>query len=202
MFKTYTFPSVFEGNNTDLRNVSSDLINGLKVYHNGDGLYPRKSRFNRRCFSTQKHQRCPDELDYDLFKIWFTDSKSGSWAILLPFHRLSILLFRSFITAANLINQNHVVEYDAATYGGRKNVQEMLIMFKSSQRLLCYCLKKRYSKTSGNFFVMSLGYGTLGGAPIYGGRKIAQRNFRLLGFEIYAVNLLEKELGFIIYSSS
>jgi len=37
MFKTYTFPSVFEGNNTDLRNVSPDLINGLKVYHNGDG---------------------------------------------------------------------------------------------------------------------------------------------------------------------
>jgi len=37
MFKTYTFPSVIEGSNTDLKNVSPDMINGLKVFHDNEG---------------------------------------------------------------------------------------------------------------------------------------------------------------------
>ena len=94
MFKTYTFPSVFEGNNTDLRNVSPDLINGLKIYHNGEGYVVGNLALTEGVSPHRNINSAPDELDYHLLlksDMLIANQKLGN--PLNAFNRIPILYF-------------------------------------------------------------------------------------------------------------
>ena len=119
MFKTYTFPSVFEGNNTDLRNVSPDLINGLKITHNGEGYVLGNLALTEGVSPHRNINAAPDELDYSLLLksgLLIANQKLGNpLTVTTGFPFSTFQLYKESATA--LINQQHVVEYDAATYG-------------------------------------------------------------------------------------
>ena len=127
MFKTYIFPSVFEGNNTDLRNVSPDLMNGLKVYHNGEGYVIGNLALTEGVSPHRNVNAAPDELDYNLLLksgLLIANQKLGNpLTVTTGFPFSTFQLHKE--TASNLINAQHIVDYDGATYGGgsRKSVQ-------------------------------------------------------------------------------
>lgn len=200
MFKTYTFPSVFEGNNTDLRNVASDLINGLKVHHNGEGYVIGNLALTEGVSPHRNINSAPDELDYQLLLksgLLIANQKLGNpLTVTTGFPFSTFQLYKE--TAANLINSQHVVDYDGGTYGGgsRKSVQVEIDQVQVIPEVIgcAIALRKGMQNASGNFFVMSLGYGTLEGLVSTEGGIIQRTSLSTYGLR-YAVNLLEKELA-------
>ena len=164
MFKTYTFPSVFEGNNTDLRNVSPDLINGLKVYHNGDGYVIGNLALTEGVSPHRNINSAPDELDYNILLksgLLVANQRLGNpLTVTTGFPFSTFQLYKE--TASNLINTQHVVEYDAATYGGgnKKNVQVDIDNVQVIPEVIgcSIALRKGMTNASGNFFGQRLGH--------------------------------------------
>ncbi len=204
MFKTYTFPSVFEGNNTDLRNVSPDLINGLKIYHNGEGYVVGNLALTEGVSPHRNINSAPDELDYHLLlksDMLIANQKLGNPLTLstgFPFSTFQ--LYKE--TASKLIHAQHVIEYDAATYGGgtRKNVQVEIENVQVIPEVIncAIALRKGTQQASDNFFVLSLGYGTLEGLLSTEGGIVQRTSLSTYGLR-YAVNLLEQELAKTYY---
>lgn len=200
MFKTYIFPSVFEGNNTDLRNVSPDLMNGLKVFHNGEGYVIGNLALTEGVSPHRNVNAAPDELDYNLLLksgLLIANQKLGNpLTVSTGFPFSTFQLYKE--TAANLINAQHIVDYDGATYGGgsRKSVQVEIDQVQIIPEVIgcAIALRKGIQNVSGNFFVMSLGYGTLEGLVSTEGGIIQRTSLSTYGLR-YAVNLLEKELA-------
>jgi len=200
MFKTYTFPSVFEGNNTDLRNVSPDLINGLKISHNGESYVLGNLALTEGISPHRNINAAPDELDYSLLLksgLLIANQKLGNPLTVttgFPFSTFQLYKER----AASLVNQQHIVEYDAATYGGggKKNVQIDIDNVQVIPEVIgCTIgIRKGIMNVSGNFFVMSLGYGTLEGLLSTESGIVQRTSLSTYGLR-YAVNLLEKELA-------
>lgn len=200
MFKTYIFPSVFEGNNTDLRNVAPDLINGLKIYHNGDGYVIGNLALTEGISPHRNINAAPDELDYNLLMksgLLIANQKLGNpLTVTSGFPFSTFQLYKE--TAANLLNTQHVVDYDGGTYGGggKKSVQVELDQVQIIPEVIgcAIALRKGIQNASGNFFVISLGYGTLEGLVSTEGGIVQRTSLSTFGLR-YAVNLLEKELA-------
>lgn len=200
MFKTYIFPSVFEGNNTDLRNVAPDLINGMKVYHNGDGYVVGNLALTEGVSPHRNINAAPDELDYNLLMksgLLIANQKLGNpLTVTSGFPFSTFQLYKE--TASNLLNTQHVVDYDGGTYGGggKKSVQVEIDQVQIIPEVIgcAIALRKGGQNASGNFFVMSLGYGTLEGLVSTEGGIIQRTSLSTFGLR-YAVNLLEKELA-------
>ncbi|MCO6360762.1 hypothetical protein BXY85_3615 [Roseivirga pacifica] len=200
MFKTYTFPSVFEGNITDLRNVSPDLINGLKIFHNGEGYVIGNLALTEGVSPHRNINAAPDELDYSLLLksgLLVANQKLGNpLSVTTGFPFSTFQLYKE--TATNLINTSHVIDYDAATFGGgiKKSVQVEIDNVQVIPEVIgcTIALRKGIQNVSGNFFVMSLGYGTLEGLLSTEGGIVQRTSLSTYGLR-YAVNLLEKELA-------
>ncbi|NVJ46568.1 MAG: hypothetical protein HWE07_05550, partial [Cytophagia bacterium] len=200
MFKTYTFPSVIEGNNTDLKNVSPDLINGLKIFHDGEGYVIGNLALTEGVSPHRNINSAPDELDYNLLLksgLLLANQKLGNpLTITTGFPFSTFQLYKE--QATGQINANHIIDYDAATYGGgtRKNVQVEIDGVQVIPEVIgcSIALRKGVQKASGNFFVMSLGYGTLEGLLSTEGGIVQRTSLSTYGLR-YAVNLLEKELA-------
>lgn len=200
MFKTYIFPSVFEGNNTDLRNVAPDLIHGLKIYHNGDGYVIGNLALTEGVSPHRNINSAPDEIDYNLLLksgLLVANQKLGNpLTVTTGFPFSTFQLYKE--TATNLINSQHVVEYDGGTYGGggKKSVQVEIDQVQVIPEVIgcAIALRKGIQNANGNFFVMSLGYGTLEGLVSTEGGIIQRTSLSTYGLR-YAVNLLEKELS-------
>jgi plasmid segregation protein ParM len=200
MFKTYTFPSVFEGNNTDLKNVSPDLINGLKIFHNKEGYVIGNLALTEGVSPHRNINSAPDELDYHILlkaALLIANQKLGNpITITTGFPFSTFQLYKE--TASNLISGQHIVEYDAATFGGgvKKNVQVEVDNVQVIPEVIgcTIAIRKGPMKVQGNFFVISLGYGTLEGLLSTEGGIVQRTSLSTYGLR-YAVNLLEKELG-------
>lgn len=204
MFKTYTFPSVIEGNNTDLKNVSPDLINGLKVYFENEGYVIGNLALTEGVSPHRNINSAPDELDYNLLLksgLLLANQKLGNpLTVTTGFPFSTFQLYKE--QATNQINTNHIIDYDSATYGGgsRKNIQVEIDGVQVIPEVIgcAIALRKGIQKVNGNFFVMSLGYGTLEGLLSTEGGIVQRTSLSTYGLR-YAVNLLEKELAKTYY---
>lgn len=200
MFKTYTFPSVIEGNNSNLRNVSPDLINGLKVFHESDGYVIGNLALTEGVSPHRNINSAPDELDYHLLMksgLLLANQKLGNpITITTGFPFSTFQLYKEM--ANDILNKEHIVEYDAATFGGagKKNVQVEVDGVQVIPEVIgcAIALRKGEQQQEGNFFVLSLGYGTLEGLLSTEGGIVQRTSLSTYGLR-YAVNLLEKELA-------
>jgi len=200
MFKTYTFPSVIEGNNTDLKNVSPDMINGLKVFHDNEGYVIGNLALTEGVSPHRNINSAPDELDYNLLLksgLLIANQKLGNpLTVTTGFPFSTFQLYKE--QATEHIQANHVIEYDAATYGGgaKKNVQVEIDNVQVIPEVIgcTIALRKGVQNVDGNFFMMSLGYGTLEGLLSTEGGIVQRTSLSTYGLR-YAVNLLEKELA-------
>ncbi len=200
MFKTYTFPSVIEGSNTDLKNVSPDMINGLKVFHDNEGYVIGNLALTEGVSPHRNINSAPDELDYNLLLksgLLIANQKLGNpLTVTTGFPFSTFQLYKE--QATEHIQANHVIEYDAATYGGgaKKNVQVEIDNVQVIPEVIgcTIALRKGVQNVDGNFFMMSLGYGTLEGLLSTEGGIVQRTSLSTYGLR-YAVNLLEKELA-------
>ena len=199
MFKTFTFPSVFEGNNVDLKNVSRDLLNGLKIVHNNEGYIIGNLALTEGISPHKNINSAPDELDYNLLLkagLLIANQKMGNPLTLTTGFPSST--FQLYKDMAAQVNGEIQIEYNASPYGGATN-KKINVEVDNVQVIpeIIGCaigLRKGMTGASGNFFVVSLGYGTCEGILSTEGGIIQRTSFSTYGLR-FAVNLLEKELS-------
>lgn len=64
--KTYIFPSVIERHSSELRNVTPELLHGLKIYDNGHGYILGQLALSEGNSPHKAINSSPDDLDYKL----------------------------------------------------------------------------------------------------------------------------------------
>jgi plasmid segregation protein ParM len=196
-------PSVYESNNVDLRFVSKDLVNGLKIVHKDTAYIIGNLALSEGISPHKNINGAPDELDYKVLL------KSG---LLLGFHKIGnpITLTTGFPfstfqlykdQAREMLVGEHILEFDTATFssGGKKKVvAEVDNAYVMPEAVSCALALRKLGTARGNFFVVSLGYGTFEAILSTEGGLVQRSSVSTFGLR-YAVKLLEAELSKTYY---
>ncbi|PRY88579.1 ParM/StbA family protein [Mongoliibacter ruber] len=191
-------PSVYESNNIDLRFVSKDLVNGLKIMNNGTPYIVGNLALSEGVSPHKNINGAPDELDYKVLL------KSG---LLLGFHKIGnpITLTTGFPfstyqlykePAREMLVGEHILEFDTSTFsnGGKKRVvTEVDKAYIMPEAVSCALALRKQGVAKGNFFMVSLGYGTFEAILSTEGGLVQRSSVSTFGLR-YAVKLLEAEL--------
>ncbi|OIP02657.1 MAG: hypothetical protein AUJ97_05735 [Bacteroidetes bacterium CG2_30_32_10] len=199
MIKTLSFPSVVEINNFELKKVSDNLINGLKL-KNGDVYYIIGELALEEGSSPHKSiNSAPTDTDYQLLL---------KTSLLLAYNHLQMPFYVTagfpFITyqlyrndAINFIQQNHTIQFDASTctnFGiSQVNANVIKTMILSEIQGCDIAIRKGETEEKSSFFIVGLGYGTFE-AALSNENGITQRTFVSSQGIRYAVNMLAREL--------
>ncbi|MEX0681618.1 MAG: ParM/StbA family protein [Balneolales bacterium] len=165
--RSISFPSVVEGHNTELVNVAKDQLNGLKVREADDDYIIGNLALSEGRNPHKAINSSPDELDYKLL------IKAG---ILMAsnFVKEPMVITTGFPFSTININNNAAKEYisglesitfDSRSFGGR-NAQIAQVLVNRVEvipELIGGIIAMRSGGTqrTGNFFMVSLGYGTV-----------------------------------------
>jgi len=199
--QSYSFPSVYEAIGTDLSYVSKDLINGLQLYDEKEQPYIIGDlALNEGVSPNKLVNSSPYEIDYQLLL------KSG---ILLANHNnnrpLAITTGFPFSTyqvykdiAKDLILNLDTIDYNPGTYTNRDrtkvkaNIQQVEILPEMIGNIIA--LRVGDTQAEGNFFVVSLGYGTCE-AVLSTENGIVHRTALSINGMQYAVDLFMRSLA-------
>lgn len=200
MRKSYSIPSVFEHNNSNLAMVSQDLINGLRIYIDDIPYIVGNLALSEGQAPHRTVNAAPSEVDY---KILFEA------ALLLAAYKNNRPMFVTtgfpFSTfqvnkhmASDLLQKTHTIAFDMSSFTG-KGRTEMKVDVVTVELLPemmgnIVALRQGETKASGNFFVISLGYGTCE-AVLSTENGIVQRTAISINGLQYAIDLFIKELG-------
>jgi plasmid segregation protein ParM len=201
MFELIQFPSVIEGNNVELREVAPDLLNGLKLLEKRRAYVIGNLALTEGVSPHKNINSSPGELEYQLLMkagLLLAADKLGKnrLTVTTGFPTSTYQLYRE--QAVNIIQKEHIVEFDQATYstGMRRNlpvaVDKVQVMPEIQGCILG--LRKGETKAAGNFFVVSLGFGTCEAIMSTETGTIQRTAISTNGLR-YAVNLLMNELG-------
>ncbi|GHB35336.1 ParM/StbA family protein [Mongoliitalea lutea] len=196
-------PSVYESNNKNLRFVSKDLINGVKIVHNDTDYVVGNLALSEGISPHKNINSSPEELDYKILL------KTG---LLLSFHKIGnpITLTTGFPfstfqlykdQAREMLVGAHILEFDTATFsnGGKKKiVAEVDSAFVMPEAVSCALALRKQGTAKGNFFVISLGYGTFEAILSTEGGLVQRSSVSTFGLR-YAIKLLEAELSKTYY---
>jgi hypothetical protein len=196
------FPSVYESTRSDLSGVSSDLISGLKIDYN-DESYMIGELALQEGLSPHRLINCaPGELDYDiLFRaaLLLAKEKAGndfSMTTGFPFEMYQM----HNDTAKQRLTKSFDVLYDSSTYSsnGRSGKQAATIQVQSVDvipEIAGSIIALRYGdfQEDEDFFVVSLGYGSMEGV-VSTEKGIIRRTATSTHGLRYAVNMLKEEL--------
>src|SRR5690554_4805136 len=126
MIEVIKYPSVFESSNLELRNVARDLVSGLKIYHNDIGYLVGELALSEGNSPHRNINSSPDEDDFRIFLksgLLLASQKLGSPITVttgFPFSTFQVFKEQAY----QLIEQEHLIEFDTHTFGGggRKKV--------------------------------------------------------------------------------
>lgn len=196
--RSISFPSVIEGHNTELVNVAKDQLNGLKIregeldYIIGN-LALSEGRNPHKAINSS-----PEELDYRLLlKAGLVASNYVKDPMVVttgfPFSTINI----SKNPARDYLSGLNSLMFDSRPYGGRdhQSLQFSVNRVEVIPELIGGIIAIRSGGTprSGNFFMVSLGYGTVEiGLSTDGG--IVQRTEGSAPGMRYAIDWAMKEL--------
>jgi plasmid segregation protein ParM len=163
----YSFPSVYEANGTNLSFVSRDLINGLQLYDEKEQSYIIGDLALREGISPNKLvNSSPYEVDYQLFLkagiLLANYENNRPLAITTGFPFSTYQVYKDI--ARDLIMKLDTIEYNPGTFSHqertkvRANIQQVEILPEMIGNIIA--LRVGEEQASGNFFVVSLGYGT------------------------------------------
>ncbi|WP_226389236.1 hypothetical protein [Penaeicola halotolerans] len=194
------FPSVIESNNVDLKNVAQDLSTGLKIFHEGQGYIIGNLALSEGVSPHKNINSAPDDVDYRLLlksSLLIANQKLGNpITVTTGFPFSTFQLYRD--ASKNLITGEHEVEFDAGTFGGgsrKKVVVEVDNVYVMPEVVGCALgLRHAEQKQTGNFFMLSLGYGTFEAILSTEGGIVQRSAVSTYGIR-YAVNLLTRELS-------
>jgi plasmid segregation protein ParM len=197
-------PSVFESNNAELRFVSKDFINGLKIIHNNQDYIVGNLALNEGVSPHRNINSAPDELDYNLLLkagLLIGSQKLGNpITVTTGFPFSTFQLYKA--EAKSKIAQEHVIEFDSSTFsnGSKKKITvEVDIANVMPEVVGCALALRKQNIASGNFFMVSLGYGTFEAIVSTADGGLIQRSAISTYGLRYAINLMQVELSKTYY---
>jgi hypothetical protein len=207
---TVSFPSIFEPVYGNTENSATDLLNGIKI-KNGNNWYIVGNLAKYGGFNpTRIINSSPAEGDFEiLFKsalVLASERVKSPLCLTLGFPFSTYNIYKG-AAEQFLSKRNFLVEYDTQTYdnvGGIKRTMVEVEKFDIIPEIVgsIIGIKTLYGGklSSGNFIVISLGFGTLEGAMASKNGLIQRTVFSSFGIS-YAINNLGRELNKQYYLS-
>ena len=196
---SYIFPSVFERHNSELDTVSSDLINGLRLFLNGESYIIGNLALSEGLSPHKTINSSPEDLDYNLFLysgLLLANSKSQNKKRITTGFPFSTYKVNRNI-AKTIIKGKHIIDYDASTFSNASKQKEEVevsdVEIIPEMIANITALRKGKLKARGDFFVVSLGYGTCE-AVFSTESGIVQRTAVSTKGIHYAINMFMKEM--------
>jgi plasmid segregation protein ParM len=193
-------PSVFEGNNAELRFVSKDFINGLKINHNDLDYIVGNLALNEGVSPHRNINSAPDELDYNLLLkagLLIGSQKLGNpITVTTGFPFSTFQLYKN--QAKSIIAKEHMIEFDSSTFsnGSKKKIMVEVDQANVMPEVVgCALALRKQNIANGNFFMISLGYGTFEAIVSTAEGGLVQRSATSTYGLRYAINLMQVELS-------
>jgi hypothetical protein len=208
MVENYSFdiesiPSVYESNNLDLRFVAADLISGLKIIEKEQSYIVGNLALSEGVSPHRNINASPDEIDYNLLMkaaLLVGSQKLGNpITVTTGFPFSTFNLFKD-LTKNHFLGE-HTIQFDTGTFtnGSIKKLNVEVDQVQVMPEVIgCALGIRRQQKINGNFFILSLGYGTLEGILSKPSGMVQRSSLSVFGIR-YAVNLMRIELSSIYY---
>ncbi len=196
------FPSVYESTRSELNGVSGSLLEGLKIEYN-DESYIIGDLALKEGLSPHRLINCaPGELDFDiLFRaaLLLAQQKAGSsFSLTLGFPFEMYQLHNE--TAKRQLTKSYDILYDSSTYSGNTstgrqaatiNVENVDVIPEVAGGVISL----RYGEygEEDDFFILSLGYGSMEGVVSTEDGIIRRTATSTRGIR-YAINMMKEEL--------
>lgn len=196
------FPSVFESTRSELNGVSGSLLEGLKIEYN-DESYMIGELALKEGLSPHRLINCaPGELDFDiLFRaaLLLAQEKAGNnFSVTVGFPFEMFQLHNS--TAKQRLTKSYDILYDGSTYDGKGeagrqaatiNVENVDVIPEVAGGIIAL----RYGEygEEEDFFILSLGYGSMEGVVSTPNGIIRRTATSTRGIR-YAINMMKEEL--------
>jgi len=194
------FPSAVDISNHELKNVAPDLLSGMKIYEEGSGYLVGDLAFAEGLSPHKIINSSPKDPGFRILikaaLLLGARGKKGPLTVTtgLPFSTYQ--LYRK--EAADLITGDHRLDYETSTYGGQgKAIAEIFVkQTEVIPEVIACVIGERHGENlrGGNFFIASLGYGTLEAILSTDGGVIQRTAISTPGLR-YANALLMNELG-------
>ncbi len=199
MLKTYSFPSVVELNNFELKKVSGNLLKGLKLKNNEISYIIGELAMSEGSSPHKSVNSAPSDLDYQLLLqaslLLAYNQLQTPFYVTAGFPFITYQLYRN--EAINAIQKNHNIQFDASTCSNfgvsQVTVNVVKAMILSEIQGCDIAIRKSETEEKSNIFIVSLGYGTFE-AALSTENGIIQRTFVSSQGIRYAVNMLAREL--------
>lgn len=202
MIDISVFPSVFESTRAQLNGVSNNLLEGIKIEHN-DESYIIGELALKEGLSPHRLINCaPGELDFEvLFRaaLLLAQKKAGAnFSITLGFPFSMYQLHEE--TAKQRLTKSYDIIYDNSTFsrnGTRSkqaatvNLNHVYVIPEVAGSIIA--LRHGEAPEQDNFFVVSLGYGSMEGVVSTKNGIIKRTALSTRGIR-YAINLMKEEL--------
>lgn len=203
--ESYIFPSVIESNNYEIKNVAPDLLHGLKFYEDDLGYIIGYLALAEGVSPNKTINSYPDELDYKLL------TKAG---LLIahknnpqPKHLVTGFPYSIYHVnkrkSEDLLNGTHQITYDPAPFD-EEGLPQMISTKVAKSEVIpeieacSIAARKGEMGIDGNFFMVSLGYGTFE-AVLSTPNGLVYRTIASLDGIRYAINLAIKEIAKSFY---
>lgn len=200
MRNSYSVPSVFEHNNANLAMVSQDLINGLRLYVDDVPYIVGSLALSEGLSPHRTVNASPHEVDYQiLFKtaLLLAAYKNNRPLVVTTGFPFSTFQINKGV-AVDLNRRTHRIDFDLSTFTskGRSEMKVDVVSVEVLPEMMgnIVALRQGETKATGNFFVISLGYGTCE-AVLSTENGIVQRTAVSINGLQYAIDLFIKELG-------
>ncbi len=199
MIEVIKYPSVLESSNLELRNVARDLISGLKIYHDNVGYLVGELALSEGTSPHRNINSSPEEIDYRIFlksALLLASQKLGSpITVTTGFPFSTFQVFKE--GAYRLLENEHIIEYDTQTYGGggRKKMAVEVDRVAIVPEVVgaSMAVRQLVPDAPKNFFMVSLGYGTMEAILSTEGGLVQRSSVSTFGMR-YAINLITREL--------
>ncbi|MEX0686149.1 MAG: ParM/StbA family protein [Balneolales bacterium] len=198
--KSYIFPSVFEGHNTNLQNVTDDQLRGMKIREGETDYIVGDLALSEGHSPHKAINSSPHDIDYKLLLSagLLTAANGSDEAITLttgfPFSTIQI----NQKDASSLISNVQSITQDTRPFGGKDHQIRSVSINKVDiiPELIGCIIAARNGEMDkkGNFFMVSLGYGTLE-IGLSTDEGIIQRTFNSASGIRFAIDLAMKELA-------
>ncbi|HEY0245303.1 MAG TPA: ParM/StbA family protein [Mucilaginibacter sp.] len=200
MLLSQSFSSLIENNNSALNNTAADLLNGLKILHDNQWYICGNLALNEGQAPHKLINSSPADLDYQLLikaaMLLVADTVEQPVTITTGFPYATYRIYKDI--AIEQLRKTHIIEYDSSTFGGSgkktvildvKNVDVIPEIVACS-----IALRKGEEKASGNFFILSCGFGTFESVLSMDSGVVEQTMISTHGLR-YAINYMINELS-------
>ena len=199
--KTIAFPSIIESHDDELLFATPEAMNGAKIYENGTGYIVGDLALSEGVSPTKAVNSAPRDLDYRLLVqaglLTASQHVGTQMTVTTGFPFSTFLVNRE--ETLEMLHGAHQVRYDAAPTNGGFGSETTAVTVADIEVIpeILGCniaARSGPNARTGNFFLVSLGYGTCE-AALCTDRGIVQRTLISASGLRHAVDLAMKELG-------